>query len=272
MPKKEDAAPKRPNRYSAIIGTIFKNHYKPGDTQFEFSRNEFVEIARSLSIALPKNLGDAIYSFRFRTALPPEIIATATQGMEWGIELAGKGEYRFKLGKLVRILPRPDLIAIKILDATPEIIAAYALTHEQSLLAKVRYNRLIDIFLGIATYSLQNHLQTFVRNMGQIEVDEVYVGLNRHGEQFVVPVQAKGGNDQLGVTQTRQDIACCLQKFPRLTCRPVSAQFMTDETIALFELALQGDDVKVVEEKHYKLVPSAEIGADDLILYAKRQN
>ena len=86
--------------------------------------------------------------------------------MEWGIELAGKGLYRFKLRKLMRIVPRPDLIAIKIPDATPEIITAYALTHEQSLLAKVRYNRLIDIFLGIASYSLQNHLLTFVKDMG----------------------------------------------------------------------------------------------------------
>ena len=93
-------------------------------------------------------------------------------------------------------------------------------------------------------------------------MDEVYVGVNRHGQQFVVPVQAKGGNDQLGVTQTRQDIACCRQKFPRLTCRPVSAQFMPDDTIALFELALQGEDVKIVEEKHYKLVPSDQIGAE----------
>jgi hypothetical protein len=267
---KKPELPRKPNRYSAIIGTIFKNHYKPGKTQFEFSRDEFVEIARSLKIVLPKNLGDTIYSFRFRTALPSEIVATAPKGMEWGIELAGKGQYRFKLGKLVRIVPRADLIAIKIPDATPEIIAAYALTHEQSLLAKVRYNRLIDIFLGIVASSLQNHLQTFVKGMGQIEVDEVYVGLNRHGQQFVVPVQAKGGNDQLGVTQTRQDIACCLQKFPRLTCRPVSAQFMSDDVIALFELALQGDDVKIVEEKHYKLVPSDNISADDLKLYAQR--
>ena len=100
MAKKDAAAPpKKPNRYSAIIGTIFKNHYKPGKTQFEFSRDEFVEIARSLNIALPKNLGDTIYSFRFRTALPPEIVATASKGMEWGIELAGKGQYRFKLGE-----------------------------------------------------------------------------------------------------------------------------------------------------------------------------
>jgi len=98
----------------------------------------------------------------------------------------------------------------------------------------------------------------------------VYVGVNRHGQQFVVPVQAKGGSDQLGVTQTRQDIACCTQKFPRLSCRPISAQFMADDIIALFELTLQGDDVKIVEEKHYKLVPSDQIGADDLKLYAKR--
>jgi hypothetical protein len=270
MARKAVAAKQRkPNRYSAIIGAIFKNHYKPGQTQFEFSREEFVEIARSLGIALPKNLGDTIYSFRFRTALPPGIATTATKGMEWGIELAGKGQYRFKLGKLVRIVPQPDLIAIKIPDATPEIITAYALSHEQSLLAKVRYNRLVDIFLGIATYSLQNHLQTFVTGMGQIEVDEVYVGVNRHGQQFVVPVQAKGGSDQLGVTQTRQDIACCMQKFPSLTCRPISAQFMSDEVIALFELALQGDDVKVAQERHYRLVPSNQIGADDLKLYAK---
>jgi hypothetical protein len=271
MPKERyEPIPRKPNRYSLIIKEIFDRHYKKGPTQFEFTREEFVEIARELNVALPKNLGDTIYSFRFRTALPPEIVATASKGMEWGIELAGKGHYRFKLGKLIRLVPRAELIAIKIPDATPDIIAAYALTHEQSLLAKVRYNRLIDIFLGIASYSLQNHLQTFVKGMGQIETDEVYVGVNRNGQQFVIPVQAKGGTDRLGVTQTRQDIACCLQKFPRLTCRPVSAHFMTDDTIAMFELALQDDEVKLVEERHYKLVPSDHISPEDLKLYAKR--
>jgi hypothetical protein len=97
----------------------------------------------------------------------------------------------------------------------------------------------------------------------------VYAGVNRHGHQFVVPVQAKGGNNRPGVTQTRQDIPRCVRKFPRLTCHPISAQFMTDDTIALFELALQGEDVKIVEEKH-KLVPSDQISADDLKLYGKR--
>ena len=76
-------------------------------------------------------------------------LATAAKGMEWSIELAGRAKYRFAMGRINRILPRQELLVIKIPDATPEIIAAYAMTDEQALLAKVRYNRLIDIFLGL---------------------------------------------------------------------------------------------------------------------------
>jgi len=273
MAKKDaDEPTKKPNRYAAIIGTIFKNHYKPGKTQFEFSRDELLEIARSLEITLPKNLGDTIYSFRFRTVLPDEIVSTAGRGREWIIELSGRAKYRFRLAKLANIVPNASMMAIKIPDATPEIIAAYALSDEQALLARVRYNRLLDIFLGLTTYSLQNHLRTTVKSMGdsQIEIDEVYVGVNKHGEQFALPVQAKGGSDRLSVVQTAQDLACCREKFAGLTCRPISAQFMAGDVIAMFELALDGEDVKLVEEKHYRLVPADQIGADELKLYAKR--
>jgi hypothetical protein len=54
--------------------------------------------------------------------------------------------------------------------------------------------------------------------------------------------------------------------------RPVSAQFMSDDIIALFELALDGLEVKVVEEKRYKLVPADEITGDELKKYAKWYN
>jgi hypothetical protein len=273
MPKKESPPKKRkPNRYQAIIQTIFDRHYKPGAKQFEFTREEFVQIAKGLRIELPKNLGDLLYSFRFRSILPKAIIATAGKDREWIIELAGRARYRFRLVKLANIFPNPTMIAIKIPDATPEIIARYALNDEQALLAKVRYNRLVDIFLGLTAYSLQSHMRTTVKAMGdsQIEIDEVYVGVNKHGEQFVLPVQAKGGKDRLSTVQTAQDLACCKEKFAGLTCRPISTQFMSDEVIAMFELALDDEEVKVVEEKHYKLVPSDQISGDDLTLYAKR--
>jgi hypothetical protein len=264
---------RKPNRYAAIIAEIFSRHFKPGDTEFNFSREEFVEIAGERGIVLPKNLCDLPYTFRFRVNLPKSIVETAGPDREWIIELAGRAVYRFRLAKLANIVPNPHMLAIKIPDSTPEIIASYALTDEQSLLAKVRYNRFMDIFLGLTTYSLQNHLRTTVKAMGntQIGIDEVYVGLNKHGEHFVLPVQAKGGSDRVSVVQTTQDVTWCREKYPLLTCRPVSAQFTTDDIIALFELALDGLEVKVVEEKHYRLVPADEITGDDLKRYRKRQ-
>src|SRR5262249_42956273 len=149
---------------------------------------------------------------------------------------------------IVDLKPNPGLAYIKIPNATPEIISRYALSDEQALLAKVRYNRLIDIFLGVTAYSLQNHLRTSIEleeGKHQVETDEIYVALNRNGSQFVVPVQAKGGTDKLGVTQTQQDMQICAEKFPDLICRPVSAQFMQDDVIALFELILQDGRVSI---------------------------
>jgi hypothetical protein len=261
---------RKPNRYRALISRIFHDHYRDGLSEFEFERKELQATAKRLKIKLPDNLGDVIYSFRYRTSLPDDITDTAPKGKEWIIVAAGRSRYRFKLSRASRIIPRDDLLAIKIPDATPEIIAAHALSDEQALLAKVRYNRLIDIFLGITTYSLQSHLRTTVPDMGQIEIDEVYVGINKNGQQFVIPVQAKGGSDQLASVQTAQDIACCVQKFPTLTCRSISAQFMRDDTIALFELAIECDEIRIVEERHYQLVPADSIQPDDLKRYATR--
>lgn len=267
--KKTKPKERKPNRYKTIIAEVFSRHHKPGDTEFEFTRDEFIHVAQELGIVLPKNLGDLNYTFRFRISLPQSITDTAGPGREWIIELAGRSIYRFRLAKVSNIIPDPTMIAIKIPEATPEIIASYALTDEQALLAKVRYNRLMDIFLGLTTYSLQNHLRTTVKAMGgtQIEIDEVYVGVNRRGEHFILPVQAKGKTDKISVVQTTQDVKWCEEKYPLLTCRPVSAQFMPDGVIALFELALIGNEVKKVEEKHYTLVPSDQISPDDLRLY-----
>jgi hypothetical protein len=179
--------------------------------------------------------------------------------MQWHIQLAGRARYLFKLARENRIVPRAELVTIKVPDATPELIGAYALDDEQALLAIVRYNRLVDIFLGLTTYSLQNHLRTTVKGMGQIEIDELYVGIDTHGCHYVIPVQAKGGNDQISIVQAHQDIKACAEKFPNVKCRALSVQFMDDKIVAMFELTIEKDDVKVVEERHYKLVPSEEL-------------
>ena len=257
-------------RYAVLIAEIFHRHHTKGCKSFCFDREEIEQVAQDLNVRLPKNVGDILYSFRYRTSLPESILDTAPDGFEWIITGAGRAKYEFKLGRINRILPRCDLIKIKVPDATPEIVLRHSLSDEQALLTKVRYNRLIDVFLGIAAYSMQNHLRTTVANMGQIEIDELYVGLNRNGAQYIVPVQAKGRKDQLGVIQTKQDIACCEARFPDLLCRPISVQFLDDDAIAMFELGLEDDEVRVLEERHYRLVPADQITSSELQHYNRR--
>ena len=42
------------------------------------------------------------------------------------------------------------------------------------------------------------------------------------------------------------------------------------DTIAMFELAMQDAEMRVVDEKHYQLVPSDQITPEDLKSYAER--
>lgn len=257
----------RPNRYKILIERLFFSHWVEGVTEFEFARGELETMANELEMELPKNLGDVLYALRFRIGYPDRIVATQPDDQEWIIEGAGRALYRFRLVKAIRILPNVNLATTAIPDATPELIRAYALDDEQALLAIVRYNRLIDTFLGLTTYSLQNHLRTTVTGIGQIEIDELYVGLDKYGCHYIIPVQAKGGKDQIGVVQTTQDMRFVEQKFTGMRCRAVSAQFMEDGIVALFELTLQDDQVKVVDERHYKLVPAADLDANSIRAY-----
>ena len=260
------------NRYSKIIERVFLSHYKSGAAELLFEREDIVRIARELNIKLPKNLGDVIYSFRYRTPLPESVRAKAPKGKEWIIRPAGALRYRFVAVSRATIVPSKMMAETKVPDSTPGVIAIYALTDEQALLAKLRYNRLIDIFTGVACYSLQSHLRTTVRQLGQVETDEIYIGLDKRGAHYVFPVQAKGGNDSINVVQIEQDIAVCEAKFPSLICRPIAAQFMQDDLIALFELEEGEQGISISAEKHYRLVPGEDVTEDDLKVYRKRQD
>lgn len=256
IPEGEESA-----AYDRIILQIFFDHYQAGAQQFEFTRPEIIAAKNKHAPDLDLNPGDVPYSYRYRRVLPERIRATQPADFEWIIEGAGRSRYRFRLAKATRITPNPHLVSVAIPDATPEIIRAYALDDEQALLAIVRYNRLIDTFLSLTTYSLQNHLRTSVKGIGQIEIDELYIGLDKYGCHYVIPVQAKGGKDKIGIVQAAQDVAFAAEKFPAMRCRAVAAQFMTNRTVALFELAIAQDEVKLVEERHYRLVPADRIDA-----------
>jgi hypothetical protein len=263
-------ADKNINRYSRLIEEIFSKFHQPGIMEVPFERTDIETAAAKLGIVLPKNLGDVIYSFRYRTQLPESITSKATEGYEWIIVPAGKAKYRFELSKEAVIVPRDNMAVTKIPDSTPGVIIKYALDDEQSLLAKIRYNRLIDIFTGVTCYSLQNHLRTTAPGIGQVETDEIYIGIDKRGVHYVFPVQAKSGSGKIGTVQIRQDYAICAAKLTELICRPIAAQYASQGVIALFEFEQTAEGIQLLVEKQYKLVHPDDLSAEELRVYQKR--
>ena len=145
---------------------------------------------------------------------------------------------------------------IEIPDATPDIVRDNMTGDEQSFLTIVRYNRLIDIFLGIVTYTLQNHLRTTVNN-SQIEIDEIYVGIDSEGKKYIIPVEAKGGGDKNGIVQLEQEINYCAQNYGEMTCRAVAVKFVNTTDVVMFELVVINNVVQIKQERHYRLIRKA---------------
>jgi hypothetical protein len=256
------------NRYERVVEQVFDRKFIPGARDVPFTRDDIIAAVDDLGIERPKNVGDVLYSFRYRNDLPSSIASRAPAGHVWIIPGRGRAKYAFQAVIDQPLTPNPHLAAVKVPDSTPGLIARHVMSSEQALLAQVRYNRLIDLFTGIVCYSLQNHLRTAVDEVGQVETDEVYLGVDRSGIQYVLPVEAKGGSDRLSVVQMNQDLALAKQQFADLKCRPVGAQFI-DGDVSLFLFAEDGDSgsVRVVREGRYRLVNASEITEEDLLKY-----
>ena len=116
-------------------------------------------------------------------------------------------------------------------------------------------------------------------NGSQIETDDLSVGIDRHGAQYIIPVQAKGETERVGAVQIIQDIYSCREKFEHLAVRAVAAKTINvDEldgglslyTIALMEVGVDTSyNVFKIREEHYRIVPSGMIDEYDLAAYRK---
>ena len=232
------------NVYSKIIELVFLKKFREGDIEVNFERSELIDAAVELNLPRPKNVGDVIYTFRSRQELPESIAQKAPRGTEWIISSLGPGKYAFSARiPLNHSIDRERVTMVP--DCTPPLVAMYATSDEQALLSQVRYCRLIDIFTGVTCFSLQSHLRTSVPKIGQIETDEIYIGIDREGSKFVIPVQAKGIKDFLSLVQIEQDISMCSSKFPDLECRAVGIKRDTNDIISMFEYTTRDNEVSI---------------------------
>lgn len=254
------------NNRDAVIQRVFEKNYASGALEVPFTKTDVLDaialVAKKNPAYKEYNVPDVRYQYASgRRPLPKGVDRYGP----WMIVGRGKGKYAFvKLAVGTRVKIQDDLLPILLPDATPEIVLAYAGDDEQGILAKIHYNRLLDIFLQLTCYHLQNHWKTTIADRGQCEIDDLYVALDTTGKQFVIPVESKSAGDSLNKTQIVQGIDFAKERFPKLILRPVGVQEMKDGSLVFVEFtpAIHPDDIKVKSMRRYKLVPMAEVPID----------
>jgi len=254
----EDSETRSPETlYDRLISEVFRRHGGAERPEFEFTGDEMRQILAEWGQRI-RNLADVYYTYRGgRRTLPVEIAATGN----WVIEGKRRGVYAFRrLRRSIYVKFPADLQAIDILDATPDIILKYGGRDEQGLLAGVRYNRLVDTFLGVTAYHLQGHVRTTLAQGVQIEIDDIYFGVDADGVQYVVPVEAKSTNEPLGVLQVSNLNAFAHRRYPDLKARSVAVKDGGDGTLFFAEFcdAMDCEEISVVSYKRYRLVREEE--------------
>jgi hypothetical protein len=244
--------------YDKVIVAIFYQKFDElGDTrveEIEFALDDLVDVIKKLGITI-KNIPDIPYTYRCRRPLPDSILAKGN----WIINQKGKGKLAFvKIEREPFVTIQEGLAVKEIPNALPEIVEKYTASDEQGLLSAIRYNRLVDIFTELTCFHLQSHIRTTLQGEGQIEIDDLYVGLDQDGQEYILPLEAKSDNqrDSLGWFQVANLVRYAHQNYPKLKCRPICAKPVDRNTIHLLEF---NDDpnyntIKIENIKLYKLV------------------
>lgn len=239
--------------YDKIITALFFSKYKEGAAELDFTKDELVSIARESGITL-RNPPDVVYTYRSRANLPHSILEKGN----WVIFPKGKGRFSFLKSKRKPFVDiQEGLLPIEIPNALPEIVEKYLSEDEQALLSSVRYNRLIDIFTEITCFHLQSHIRTTIQDEGQIEVDDLYVGIDTDGKEYILPLEAKSpeDRDKLGWIQVSNLVKFARQYFPGLKCRPIAAKPIENGGVYLIEFDdnTNSEEIGIVNLKFYKL-------------------
>lgn len=95
-------------------------------------------------------------------------------------------------------------------------------------------------------------MRSSVQDIGQVEIDDLYVGVDTEGRWYVIPVEAKsvGPKERLGVVQIRQMILFAKQSYGELALRPVGVKPLADGSCVLLEFDDE-EELEAIAVKRY---------------------
>jgi hypothetical protein len=246
--------------YDEVLVKVFFHHYYEGETYLRFSKDELAEACKACGVTV-KNIPDIIYTYRARRVLPESIRKTG----HWAIEPAGRGFYAFRLlqNSPHFNIPFQDFTPINVYNALPELVETLLRNDEQSLLTRILYNRLVDIFTGLTCFHIQNHYRSFVNDVGEVELDALYAGVDKKGQLYILPIEAKSQSESemIGRVQISQMAKLVRQDFAHLNRRILAVKHLRDGTIAVVEFddQVEPDDFSIVAVSRFRLIRQEQI-------------
>ena len=247
--------------YVPILVDIFQRKYQDGDEIVEFTLDEVRETAERLDIKI-RNPSDLIYRMKSRTKLPSEML---DKGFKI-IKIVKKGVYQFQLGESTIVdLTRENVFQIQ--DTTPVAVRRFleeklSEIDEQGLLTIIHYCDLLSHFTGLKIYRLKSHVRKSIVNIGQVEVDEVDIGIGLDSLEtpIIFPIEAKSASDPLNWTQIANQVNFSKQLFLNYVIRPIGIKVGYDSLLHIIEFTpeMEANKIKIKNSATYNLILSEE--------------
>ena len=154
---------------------------------------------------------------------------------------------------------------VGILDNTPTVVGQLARDERELLLARLRFNRLLDNFLGISTFPV--HLlfdSPFYDSIGP-EVEELHFGIAPFGDKCMVIVLSERWNGSPAISKLRASSEVPFKYSHNMRVHFILAHQTGGNCLALIELDLSSQRSKVKAEKHYEFIKPDELNAHDYV-------
>jgi len=198
-----------------------------------------------------------VYTYPRRRDWPDEIAATG----HWDLARDWQGDAQHCFIKLTHplTLAPETLQENEIPYAVPEIVDQSVGQDEQGIVTRARYNRLVDVFTGLAAFHLQSHVRTVISRK-QIEIDDLYVAVDKQGKRYCVPIEAKTGREKTSYGQVSNMAKFAETRFPDFACRPLLINGVCHDLFHIVEFIASTDPrkIRIVDQRLYRLAKDAD--------------
>lgn len=231
-----------------FIDYLMKNSFVDSLTPISFERTDILDVCKNEFGEAPKNLGDIVYSLRYRLDYLSNYDYLLEKDYTWTLLSTGIGQYELAPLKKLRL---PNLESENVLyvdDQTPAHIHKLRPLNDQSLLMKVIQNGILNEFLQDDLMFLQAHHKVNLNNWGQAEIDGILASNN---SSHLYLIEVKGYTEVIGWPQMIQLKMYAQQNHPDVLFTPVFIQSHRDWSFSVVQFDYKNSFPKVKKYQRF---------------------